>query len=91
MTSTTETLTEEAASSVAPLPGAGWTLAAVSVSTFLLMLDLTVVNVAIPDIQRALDAPFSAMQWTLDAYALGLAALVLASGSIADRFGKRRV
>ncbi|MCL2090726.1 MAG: MFS transporter [Micrococcales bacterium] len=62
-----------------------------SVSTFLLMLDLTVVNVAIPDIQRDLAAPFSAMQWTLDAYALGLAALVLASGSIADRFGKRRV
>ncbi len=92
MTNTT-TVSEEptTASSAQPLPGAAWTLAAVSVSTFLLMLDLTVVNVAIPDIQRALDAPFSAMQWTLDSYALGLAALVLASGSIADRFGKRRV
>jgi len=90
---TTEATSEgaTAVSSAPPLPGAAWTLAAVSVSTFLLMLDLTVVNVAIPDIQRALDAPFSAMQWTLDAYALGLAALVLASGSIADRFGKRRV
>ncbi|MCL2467276.1 MAG: MFS transporter [Micrococcales bacterium] len=91
MTSATGTIQAVEDKSSAPLPGAAWTLTAVSVSTFLLMLDLTVVNVAIPDIQRALGASFSSMQWTLDAYALGLAALVLASGSIADRFGKRRV
>ncbi|MBL1073910.1 MFS transporter [Nocardia sp. 2] len=68
-----------------------WTLVVVSLSTFMLMLDLTVVNVALPDIRRAFDSTFSALQWILDAYALGLAAVLLAAGSLADRLGRKRV
>ncbi|MRH92356.1 DHA2 family efflux MFS transporter permease subunit [Nocardia sp. SYP-A9097] len=68
-----------------------WTLAAVSLSVFMLLLDLTVVNVALPPIQHDLRADFSEMQWVIDAYALALAALLLTAGSIADRIGRRRV
>src|SRR5699024_9539084 len=72
-------------------PAAKWTLLVVSVSTFMLMLDLTVVNVALPDIRAEFDASFSSLQWILDAYALGLAAILLAAGAVADRLGRRRV
>lgn len=71
--------------------GAMWTLVVVAIATFMLMLDLTVVNVALPDIRRALDSSFSALQWILDAYALGLAAVLLAAGSLADRIGRKVV
>lgn len=71
--------------------GRGWVLLAVAIATFLLMLDLTVVNVALPNIQRSLDASFSELQWVLDSYALGLAVLVLASGTLGDRFGRKRI
>lgn len=74
-----------------PTPSAKWTLVVVSVSTFMLMLDLTVVNVALPDIRADFNASFSSLQWILDAYALGLAAVLLAAGSAADRFGRRGV
>jgi EmrB/QacA subfamily drug resistance transporter len=68
-----------------------WTLLAVSVATFMLLLDITVVNVALPAIREDLDAGFTDLQWVLDAYALTLAGLVLAAGSLADRLGRRRV
>src|SRR5919197_409641 len=68
-----------------------WTLIAVCVATFMLLLDITIVNVALPDIQRSLDANFSDLQWVIDAYALTLAALLLTSGSLADLLGRRRV
>jgi EmrB/QacA subfamily drug resistance transporter len=68
-----------------------WTLAAVSVATFMLLLDVTVVNVALPAIRDDLGASFSDLQWVVDAYALTLAALVLTAGSLADRLGRRRV
>jgi EmrB/QacA subfamily drug resistance transporter len=68
-----------------------WTLIAVSVATFMLLLDITVVNVALPSIREDLDASFTDLQWVLDAYALTLAALVLTAGSLADRFGRRRL
>ncbi|MGW4842715.1 MFS transporter [Nocardia brasiliensis] len=68
-----------------------WTLVGVAVATFMLMLDLTVVNVALPDIRTAFDSSFSSLQWILDAYALGLAAILLAAGSLADRIGRRKV
>src|SRR4029450_2494772 len=68
-----------------------WTLLAVSVATFMLLLDITVVNVALPAIRDDLDASFTDLQWVLDAYALTLAALVLTAGSLADRLGRRRL
>ncbi|MFG2792560.1 MFS transporter [Streptomyces sp. NPDC048419] len=71
--------------------GRGWTLAVVCVATFMLLLDLTVVNVALPDIRQAFDASFTSLQWVLDAYALGLAAVLLTAGSLADRLGRKRV
>jgi len=68
-----------------------WTLAAVCLGTFMLLLDVTIVNVALPDIQTALHSSFSGLQWVVDAYALTLAALLLTSGSLADRYGRRRL
>ena len=68
-----------------------WTLMAVSVATFMLLLDITVVNVALPAIREDLGAGFTDLQWVIDAYALTLAALVLTAGSLADRLGRRRV
>jgi EmrB/QacA subfamily drug resistance transporter len=68
-----------------------WTLLAVTVATFMLLLDITVVNVALPSIRDDLDASFGDLQWVIDAYALTLAALVLTAGSLADRFGRRRL
>ena len=57
--------------------------------TFMLLLDITIVNVALPDIQRALNSSFSDLQWIVDAYALTLAAFLLTAGSLADMFGRR--
>ena len=68
-----------------------WTLIAVSVATFMLLLDITVVNVALPSIRDDLGGSFSDLQWVVDAYALTLAALVLTAGSLADRLGRRRL
>ncbi len=69
----------------------GWTLAIVSAATALLLLDVTVVNVALPAIEDDLDASFSELQWVIDAYALTLAVTLLTAGSLADRRGRRRV
>src|SRR4051812_46520081 len=68
-----------------------WTLTAVSVGIFMLLLDITIVNVALPDIQRDLGASLSDLQWVIDAYALTLAALLLTAGSLADLLGRRRL
>jgi EmrB/QacA subfamily drug resistance transporter len=66
-----------------------WTLVAVCLGTFMLLLDITIVNVALPDIQRALHSSFSDLQWIVDAYALTLAAFLLTAGSLADMYGRR--
>jgi EmrB/QacA subfamily drug resistance transporter len=66
-----------------------WTLTAVCVATFMLLIDITIVNVALPDISKALHSTFSDLQWVIDAYALGLAALLLTWGSTSDRLGRR--
>lgn len=66
-----------------------WTLLAVSVGTFMLLLDVTIVVVALPDIQRSLHGSFSDVQWVIDAYALTLASFLLTSGVLADRYGRR--
>jgi EmrB/QacA subfamily drug resistance transporter len=76
----------------APSAGADnkwWTLVAVSLGTFMLLLDITIVNVALPKIQDDLNASFSALQWVVDAYALTLAALLLTTGALADMYGRR--
>lgn len=69
----------------------GWTLLVTSLSVFMLLLDINVVNVALPEIRKELDASFTQLQWVLDAYALGLAAILVAAGSLADRVGRRRI
>jgi EmrB/QacA subfamily drug resistance transporter len=68
-----------------------WTLVAVCVATFMLLLDVTVVNVALPDIQADLHSSLSSLQWVVDAYALTLASFLLVLGSVGDRLGRRRV
>ncbi len=68
-----------------------WTLGAVCLGTFMLLLDVTIVNVALPAIQTSLRSTFSDLQWVIDAYALTLAALLLTAGSLADLFGRRRL
>src|SRR5437763_3819209 len=73
------------------MPREGWTLLAVCTATFMLLLDITIVNVALPAIQRALDASFSDLQWVIDAYALTLATCVLTAGALADLFGRKRL
>jgi EmrB/QacA subfamily drug resistance transporter len=92
MTDVTETDPEGA---VAASPTARdpkwWTLAAVCLGVFILLLDITIVNVALADIQDDLHASLSDLQWVIDAYALSLAALLLTAGSLADLFGRRRL
>lgn len=66
-----------------------WTLIAVCVAIFMLLLDITVVNVALPAIQRSLHSSFQDLQWVVDAYSLTLAALLLTGGALADLLGRR--
>ena len=68
-----------------------WTLVAVCTATFMLLLDITVVNVALPAIQRSLHASFSDLQWVIDAYSLTLAVLLLTAGVVGDIRGRREV
>jgi EmrB/QacA subfamily drug resistance transporter len=68
-----------------------WTLLVVCVATFMLLLDITIVNVALPSIQKALHASFQDLQWVVDAYALTLAALLLTAGALADLLGRKRI
>jgi EmrB/QacA subfamily drug resistance transporter len=72
-------------------PAARWTLVVVCAATAILLLDVTVVNVALARIERDLDASFDELQWVIDAYAIALAAVLLVFGSLADRIGRRRV
>jgi EmrB/QacA subfamily drug resistance transporter len=66
-------------------------LTALCLGAFMLLVDTTIVNVALPDMAVSLPASFASLQWVIDAYALTLAALVLATGSAADLVGHRRV
>lgn len=66
-------------------------LLAVSLSTFMLLVDLTIVSIAAPALAEELHSSFSALQWTVDVYVLVLAALLMAAGSLSDRLGHRRV
>jgi EmrB/QacA subfamily drug resistance transporter len=68
-----------------------WTLAAVSFGLFMIMLDNTVVNVALPSIQEELGADLSELQWIVTGYALSFAALMLIGGKLADAYGRRLI
>ena len=68
-----------------------WSLLAVCLATFMLLLDITVVNVALPDIQKELHTDLTGLQWVVDAYTLTLASFTLTMGALADRFGRRRL
>src|SRR5918998_5695514 len=68
-----------------------WTLAVVCVSTALLLLNVAAPQVALAAIAEGLGASFSDLQWVLSGYALALAVFLLTAGSLADRFGRRRL
>ena len=67
-----------------------WTLAAVALGLFMIMLDNTVVNVALPSMQKSLDLEISQLEWIVTGYALTFGAFMLTGGKIADLFGRRR-
>src|SRR3954451_23582299 len=68
-----------------------WTLAAVLAATAILMLDIAVVNTALPTLAIDLKTDLHALKWVLDAYTLALASVVLTAGSLADRYGRRKL
>jgi MFS transporter, DHA2 family, methylenomycin A resistance protein len=72
-------------------PGGGWTLVALCSGWFMIMMDATVVNTALPAISADLSASVSGLQWVVDGYTLVLACLLLSGGSLGDRLGARRV
>ena len=77
----------------APCPKASkpWILAATILGSSMVFIDGTVVNVALPALQTNLNATVVDVQWVVEAYALFLAALLLAGGSLGDHFGRKRV
>ena len=68
-----------------------WALGAMCFALFMIMLDNTVVNVALPSIQRDLDASISGLEWTVNAYTLSFAVLLVTGGRLGDLFGRRRM
>src|SRR5689334_16073840 len=68
-----------------------WVLLATVLGSSLAFIDSTVVNIALPAIARDLDSDAAGLQWTINGYALSLAALILLGGSLGDRYGRRRV
>ncbi len=67
-----------------------WTLAVLSVSLLIIIIDDTIINVAVPTLQRELGASASALQWIVDAYIVVFAGLLLTMGALGDRFGRKR-
>ena len=68
-----------------------WTLAAMCFALFMIMLDNTVVNVALPSIQHDLKTTPENLEWTINAYFLSFAALILLGGKLGDRFGRKQI
>src|ERR1700756_4146152 len=68
-----------------------WTLAAMCFALFMIMLDNTVVNVALPSIQRDLHASLASLEWTVNAYTLTFAVLMVTGGRLGDIFGRRKM
>jgi EmrB/QacA subfamily drug resistance transporter len=88
-TGVSQVAVEQRAGAPARPGGKWWTLVAVCLGIFMLLLDITIVTVALPDIQRGLGSSFSGLQWIVDAYALTLAAFLLTAGSLSDMYGRR--
>ena len=83
-----------AAGAGAPARGSkrrGWTLGIVSVGLFMVVLDNLVVTVALPSIHRQLGASIQSLEWTVNAYVLAYAVLLLTGAALGDRFGRRRM
>src|SRR6266576_5819557 len=68
-----------------------WTLAIVSIGLFMVVLDNLVVSVALPSIRRELGASIQSLEWTVNAYVLAYAVLLLTGAALGDRFGRRRM
>src|SRR5436190_7775157 len=68
-----------------------WTLAAVAFGLFMIMLDNTIVNVALPSIERSLHMSISSLEWIVTAYALTFAALLITGGKLGDMYGRRKM
>ncbi|WP_238996557.1 MFS transporter [Paenibacillus pinistramenti] len=68
-----------------------WVLVTVSLAVFMAMLDITIVNVALPEIQRNLSSSFSNLQWVLNAYTLVYAAMLLPVSKLGDIAGRKKV
>src|SRR6478609_7381350 len=68
-----------------------WALGAMCFALFMIMLDNTVVNVALPSIQRGLHASTASLEWTVNAYTLSFAVLLVTGGRLGDLFGRRRI
>lgn len=68
-----------------------WTLLATALGLFMIFLDALIVNVALPDVQTEFDVGENGLQWVVGAYAIGMAALMMTSATLADRLGRRRV
>src|SRR4051794_41329771 len=77
-------------SNKAPDPRRWWTLAVLCLSLLVIGLDNTILNVALPTMQRDLDASSSQLQWIVDVYMLVFAGVLLTAGSLGDRFGRKR-
>lgn len=90
---TSPKLAQASATSVvkAARPAAGWTIAASSFAFIIVQLDITIVNVALPQIGADLGARVSALQWVVDAYTLGFAVFLLSAGALGDKFGSKRL
>ncbi|MFI9172650.1 MFS transporter [Streptomyces lincolnensis] len=87
----TQDVRQEPSPETGPAPGSGWLLATTSLAAVLMTLDITVVNVALPEIAADLDAGLTGLQWVVNAYTLVFAALLLPAGSLSDRNGRRRL
>ncbi len=74
-----------------PSPSRAWTLVIVSIGLFMVVLDNLVVNVALPSIHRELGASIQSLEWTVNAYILSYAVLLLTGAALGDRFGRKRM
>src|SRR3712207_1850596 len=72
-------------------PAGRWVLLATVLGSSLAFIDSTVVNIALPMIGRDLGSDAAGLQWTINGYALSLAALILLGGSLGDRYGRKRI